>query len=272
LNVLVVLAAYRGGVLEHRILLDRPDLRLAAVRCPGASGWSPAEQVGGPSIVLVRRGVFVRRVDGVATVADATTGYVQFPGEWQQVAHPAGVDVCTSIGVPGDLAERLGDAGPLLVDAAADLAHRRLLSGTLVLDATGVADLATDLLAALLPPARPAPAGAAARRLVDDVRAALHADPRLPLAALAAGVGWSPWYLSRTFHRLTGATIAAYRMRLRVRAALDELADGGADLAGVAARTGFADQAHMTRALRRETGLSPGAARRLFQSVRTVRR
>jgi hypothetical protein len=36
-------------------------------------------------------------------------------------------------------------------------------------------------------------------------------------------------------------------------------------LAAIAARTGFADQAHMTRTLRREIDLSPAAARRLLR-------
>jgi AraC-like DNA-binding protein len=46
-----------------------------------------------------------------------------------------------------------------------------------------------------------------------------------------------------------------------VRAALDELPDTP-DLADLAVRVGFADQAHMTRAVRAETGATPAALRR----------
>jgi AraC-like DNA-binding protein len=270
-------------VLEHRGLLESPGLRLSVVRCRGEHAWSPEEQVTHSSVVLVRRGVFLRRVDATVAVADVTTGYVQRPGECQQVAHPAGGDVCTSISVPDDLAERFARAGPVVVSAGADLAHRRLIARTRSPDAgrPDVLDLAAALVDALLPPSRANAPSAAARRAVDEVRAALHTDPALGLDDLAALAGWSPWYLSRTFRRVTGATVGAYRRTLRVRAALDELTDGGGGgggddaqatlhgltsgrdgLAALAVRVGFADQAHLTRAMRREIDMPPAAARR----------
>jgi AraC-like DNA-binding protein len=254
-------------VPEHPDLLAAPDLRVSAVRCPGGHAWSPAEEVTRGSLVLVRRGVFVRRVGGATVVADVTTGYVQQPGEWQQVAHPAGGDVCTSIGVPGDLADRLAHAGPLTVTAAADLAHRRLAARTRTVRSGAAIDV-VDLVAALVDTLLPAslrPMPAAAARAVDEVRAALHARPDLGLDELAGVAGWSPWYLSRTFRRVTGTTIGGYRRTLRVRAALDDLVAGTDDLATLAVRRGFADQAHMTRAMRREIDLSPAVARRLLR-------
>lgn len=48
----------------------------------------------------------------------------------------------------------------------------------------------------------------------------------------------------------------------RLRAAADRLASTDLPLARIACETGFADQAHLTRALRRETGLTPAALRR----------
>lgn len=250
-------------MLEHRGLLDSPSLRLSAVRCRDAPAWSPEEPVTSAAVVLVRRGVFLRRVDGVTAVADTTTGYVQRPGEHQQIGHPAGGDVCTTLTVAPDVADRIAHAGPVTVTPAADLAHRRLLARSQA-GRVDVQDLAADVLAALLPaPARP-------HRGVDQVRAALHTDPELSLDELAALTAWSPWHLSRSFHRVTGLTICAYRLRLRVRRVLDALADGGdpASLAELARRAGFADQAHMTRAVRREIDVPPGVARRLFRADR----
>lgn len=237
------------------MLLESPLARVAAVRCPGGPSWSPEEQVSAASVVLVRRGVFRRRADGRSEVVDVTTGYVQLPGECQQIAHPSGGDVCTSLGVPPDLAHRLAAGGRLRVSPAADLVHRRLLAAA----GPDRADLVAELLAALLPEPDPGPAPA-----VDDVRALLHTDPGLDLSALAAAVGWSPWHLSRVFHRVTGSTINQYRRRLRVRAALDAL-PGCRDLAGLAGRVGFADQAHLTRAVRAETGDTPAALRRALE-------
>jgi len=51
---------------------------------------------------------------------------------------------------------------------------------------------------------------------------------------------------------------AAFRAEARVHRALALMAAGGASLAGIAAGTGFADQAHMTRAIRALTGRPPG--------------
>ena len=265
LNVLVVPAAYRCGVLDHRSLLDTPHLRVSAVRCPGGHAWSPVEPAARSSVVLVRRGVFARRVDGVTAIADVTTGYVQRPGEWQQVAHPAGGDICTSIGVADEVADRFG---AVVVKPAADLAHRRLIArAARSPSAIDLVDLATALVDVLLPSSRGATPPPAARRAVDEVRSALHASPEFGLDDLAALVGWSPWYLSRTFRRVAGTTIGGYRRTLRVRAALDGLTTGGESLGALAARVGFADQAHMTRAMRREIDLSPAAARRLLHAA-----
>ncbi|MFI7541397.1 helix-turn-helix domain-containing protein [Actinoplanes sp. NPDC049599] len=245
-------------MLTHTVLLAAPDLRVATVSCSGPARWSAAEEVGASAVVLVRRGVFARRADGRAGVADPVQGYVQRPGEVQQVAHPAGPDTCTSISIAPDLADRLAWAGPVTVSPAADLAHRRLIARA----TTGAdpADLATDLLAELLPP----PVRRPSRRAIDEVRIALHGDPGARLDDLAELAGCSRWHLSRTFHQVTGITINAYRLRLRARAALTELGDAGEGLAAVAARAGFADQAHLSRTLRRELGLSPGEVRKLL--------
>jgi AraC-like DNA-binding protein len=252
-------------VLKHRVLLESPLTRVAAVRCPGGHAWSPEEQVAGAAIVLVRRGVFFRRAGGRSALADVTTGYVQLPGECQQIAHPAGGDVCTSVGVPDDLAARFGR---VVVTARADLAHRRLLAA----DPSDRADLVADLIVALLPAPListrlPAPGFRDPSPAIDEVRALLHADPAADLTTLASAVGWSPWHLSRIFHRTIGCTLSAYRRRLRVRAVLDEL-PGAPGLAALAASAGFADQAHMTRAVRAETGRTPAALRKALHQGR----
>jgi AraC-like DNA-binding protein len=241
-------------MLDFRALLTTGWAEATAVRCPG--GHTTEEPVTGAAVVLVRRGVFVRHVDGRAALADVTTGYLQLPGQTQWISHPLGGDVCTSLRVPPELADRFAHAGRVHVSAEADLVHRRLLAAP----PGERADLAGELLAALLP----APTVArAAHPVVEGVRELLHTDPGLDLTALAASAGWSPWYLSRSFRQVTGCTVSAYRRRLRVRAAIDDLiSDREAGLAAVAARSGFADQAHLTRAVREETGSPPAALRR----------
>jgi AraC-like DNA-binding protein len=245
-------------MLTHTVLVADPDLRVAAVSCSGPARWSAEEEVGTSAVVLVRRGVFARRADGRAGVADPVQGYVQRPGEVQQVAHPAGADTCTTISIAPGLADRLGRAGPVIVSPAADLAHRRLVGRAV--SGTDLADLATDLIGQLLPP----PARRPHHRAVDDVRIALRTDPGASLDDLAELAGCSRWHLSRTFHQVTGLTINAYRLRLRARAVLAELGDSSDGLAELAARAGFADQAHLSRTMRRELGRSPGEIRKLL--------
>lgn len=72
----------------------------------------------------------------------------------------------------------------------------------------------------------------------------------------------SPHHLSRIFHSVTGTTISRHRRRLRARRALERLAAGDRDLARLAFELGFADQSHLCRVLRVETGQMPSALRR----------
>ncbi|MEU3726998.1 AraC family transcriptional regulator, partial [Streptomyces sp. NPDC031705] len=106
----------------------------------------------------------------------------------------------------------------------------------------------------------------ARRRLADDARAALGADVNQGLDALATAVGCSPHHLSRVFRTETGTSLSGYRDRLRLARALDRLAEGERDLAGLAHDLGFSDQSHFTRVLRRTTGRPPGRLRALLSS------
>ena len=98
------------------------------------------------------------------------------------------------------------------------------------------------------------------RRVRDQVHDCAGAAP--PVRELARTVGVHPVYLARAFRRASGAPVTEYARRLRLRAAADRLASTDLPLARIACEVGFADQAHLTRALRRETGLTPAALRR----------
>jgi len=103
-------------------------------------------------------------------------------------------------------------------------------------------------------PMRPtSPAVAAARRRLDEA-------PERPvtLAELAALSGVDRFALLRGFARETGATPHAYLVQRRVRLARQLLAAGHVP-AEAALRAGFADQSHLTRAFRRQFGVTPGS-------------
>jgi hypothetical protein len=82
---------------------------LEDVRCHcDRSSWSPPEQTVAYTIVFVRRGCFRRLVNGVESVLDPATAYLERPGEEQQVAHPSdGGDTCTQIALPDDFVASL---------------------------------------------------------------------------------------------------------------------------------------------------------------------
>lgn len=107
--------------------------------------------------------------------------------------------------------------------------------------------------------------------VVGAAREILHerlVDPP-SLQALAAEVGTAPFALLRAFRAATGLPPHTYLNQERVRRAR-ALLDGGTSPAEVAARTGFADQAHLTRHFKRIVGVPPGSYRaaRTFKTER----
>lgn len=268
-------------MLSSRPLLVTADVTVAAVRCHGAgAAWSDPEPVGRFGLVLVRSGLFRREVDGAETVVDACAGYLHRPGSVQRIAHPAGGDVCTSLTIgPAALDMLTGGVAlprdrtnaPVFTSSAIDLEHRTLLARARAgADADELAEramlVAGGVVAGLVPHAVAAgvPTRPRARRAIDQVRQAVADDPGVRLADLARITELSPYHLSRLFRQRSGVTIGRLRSRLKVRRALDRLAEGQCDLATLAADMGFADQAHLTREVRRETGRTPGELRRLL--------
>ncbi|MBP1806870.1 helix-turn-helix domain-containing protein [Rubellimicrobium aerolatum] len=126
--------------------------------------------------------------------------------------------------------------------------------------------LATAMLGLILRPAptRPRPAGglspAQIRRVTDLMRAGMHR--RLSVAELAAAAGLSESWFAHAFRRSVGASPARHLTRLRIEAAQAMLRTAATPIGEIAAATGFADQAHLTRAFREATGTTPAAWRR----------
>ena len=98
----------------------------------------------------------------------------------------------------------------------------------------------------------------------DALAAALRADPSLSLEAWAEDTGLHPGSLSRGFERVFGMTAAAYRLAQRTHRAIDALVSGDAPLSELAIDCGFADQAHMSRAVARLAGVPPARLRRQY--------
>jgi AraC family transcriptional regulator len=91
-------------------------------------------------------------------------------------------------------------------------------------------------------------------RLRDHVVA--HLDDPIEVAALAEIAGRSPFHFSRVFTRSVGMTPHRWVVHLRLQRAIELVREGRSSLDEIAARTGFADQSHLSRWVRRVHGVS----------------
>lgn len=257
------------AVRRFRPVASGPGFEITAVSClDDHRRWSAAEPRLGHGMVLARRGRFRRQAGGQVTDVDPTVGYLMAPGDEEQFAHPAGGDLCTWIGLTPELwhtvAGERTPAGPAVyVDAALELTHRRLLAAATHGDIEfGVTE---HLIGALTQALRLSPPSVAGTLVADARHAIATGHPAATgLLALADLLGVSPYRLSRAFTRELGVSLTWYRNRVRVGRALDRLAAGERDLAGLAADLDFTDQSHLCRTLRAHLGRTPTEVRRLL--------
>ncbi len=244
------------------------------------------------SVVFTRSGLFVRHIGRRRTVADPNHVLFFNRHDPYRVSHPVpGGDDCTVfMPRPEILSELITPYEPDVADrpeapfsmaltpsdARVYLLHRRLLQHLDggAPDHTAVDEVVLDLLEHLLARAyarcgqRARPARTATRRAHRDTVAATKAvltarsAERLPLADIARAVHCSPYHLSRLFRRETGLPIHRYLHRLRLRRALERLADGSPDLTELALAVGFSSHGHFSDAFRREFSHPPSYLRR----------
>lgn len=94
-------------------------------------------------------------------------------------------------------------------------------------------------------------------------------DPNCRLDRWADAYGIAPETVSRGFARAYGITPATFRAEIRARRALKQIVHSMTSLIEIASVLGFADQAHMTRAVRVLTGATPSHWRSRSSSFKT---
>jgi AraC-like DNA-binding protein len=89
---------------------------------------------------------------------------------------------------------------------------------------------------------------------------AAHPGGRWPLVEIARRLGCSVFHLSRTFRRVHGRTLTAYRAEIRLQFAVARLRDQpDADLTDLALDCGYSSHSHFTASFRKSLGLTPSA-------------
>jgi AraC family transcriptional regulator len=104
-----------------------------------------------------------------------------------------------------------------------------------------------------------APRGRLSRPELEKIRDHILAHLAEPIEVddLAALAGRSSFHFSRVFARSVGMTPHRYVVHLRLQAALRHIRARRMGLAEIAADTGFADQSHLSRWIRRVHGVAP---------------
>ncbi len=108
------------------------------------------------------------------------------------------------------------------------------------------------------------PVSATHHGLVDDAKTfmATNFDDRISLTDIGTAVGSSRFHLARVFRQVTGTSLHQHLTSLRLRAALNRLADGEEGIADIAVDVGFSSHSHLSQAFRRTFGISPSRYRR----------
>ena len=95
---------------------------------------------------------------------------------------------------------------------------------------------------------------------------AAAAQQQQPMSAVADQFGCSPSAFSRLFHQQVGMRAVFFRNQLRLLTAEDRLL-AGLPISEVAADCGYADQAHLTREIKKFRGVTPGVYLSSYQEL-----
>jgi AraC-like DNA-binding protein len=281
--------------LTFRPLYECPVVSVRDYDCRAGRGGPAAEEHSGSNnIVLMRRGAFCKHFGRRGVTADVNQAVFFSRGSTYRVSHPAdcgdrGTVFVAAPRVLHDIVRELdpsvGDhpdqpfpfvTGPC--DAGVFWRHRELVlrleageSGPpdpLWADVTALQLVADVLEAAFarhgLPRRRRngTDADHADRAEAAKTYLAGRLGERVTLDDVARAVHASPFHLARVFRQRTGVPVHRYLTRLRLRAALERLADGTNNLTALALELGFSSHSHFADAFRREFGRTPSAVRR----------
>ena len=273
------------------VVFASPVVRVGRWRCPADH---PAFTDSGPAsealFVFPREGVWIQHEGGEPFVADANTVTYYNKGQCytRRMLSRRG-DQCEWFAVsPEAIADTLAAHDPAVIDrpdvpfqfthgpsdpdsylrqrmvfqhVSRERNADRLFVEEAVLSVLGDVTGLAYQRHGLKRPARPRQ-----RRDVDLVESARDViahrfKDNLSLSDIASEVDSSVFHLARVFKARTGFSLHAYRNQLRLRAALERLAEPGVDLIDIALDLGFSSHSHFTETFRRCFGKTPSVVR-----------
>ncbi|MBX7187654.1 MAG: AraC family transcriptional regulator [Vicinamibacteria bacterium] len=277
-------------------LHESPLIRVEDYICRTVQGGpGEEERHSANTIVLMRHGVFCKHFGRQSVTADVNHAIFFSKGSTVKVSHPAD---CGDRGTVFTLAPRvLRDivreldptvddhpdrpfpfvTGPC--DSSAFWRHRELVQRIAAQDLQPLEHLWADvtalqLSADILEAAfRQAGVTRKPRRAATDREHADRAEAaktflasslgrRVTLDDVAKAVHTSPFHFTRIFQQRVGVPVHRYLTQLRLRAALERLAEGEDDLTTLALDLGFSSHSHFADAFRKEFGRTPSEVRR----------
>lgn len=267
--------------VPEKLLVNGDMLAVGTFRCAAAD---PLFADSGPcnsnAIVFPRSVIRITHSNGPSFVADPTTIALYNRGQRYKRHAISPADHSDWIALSDDLLREMAEwsTGRRKIDEPFDkpclaappslYVRQRLLFESLLHDPEADSDAAEQtamllVAEALAPMRRWRTENVQANRQVAAAKEliARHLDTNLPLRAVSAAVGASPFRLCRLFKAATGTTLSEFRTDLRLRVALQRLARPTADILEIATNLGFSSHSHFTARFTRRFGLTPSAFR-----------
>ena len=272
------------------ILYSSTTVRVGAFRCPvDDPRFRDSGPIQGHLVAFPRTGVWIKQAGSPPVVADQRIVTIYNRGrEYRRAPLSTVGDRCDWFAVAPEIAVAIArehdarapedpdrtfrfewaPSDPSLYLRQRRLFHRLERGG---IDRLEVEEEVLGLIGAVLgraagaatPPTTIGRSAKARRDLVEGARAELarSLDQPTDVANLAARLGSSPYHLCRVFRKETGLTLHGYRLDLRLRAAVERLADPDVRLSRLAFELGFSSHSHFTSVLRSRFGFTPSACR-----------
>jgi AraC-like DNA-binding protein len=264
------------------VLLATPDLVLGEFSCgPDDELWSVDNDIGDlPHIVWPATTVEILRSGSATLCADANTVVLYDPGtayRRRRIASAGDRSVFLALRsglldqLPAALVHPDGErfaAGHVFCSARSWLGKERLVAASRArrIDPLRLEEMALAVVAEAADETDPPNAMSTGnvRARVEQASVLLGRQLEAPqlVTDVARVVGISPFHLARQFRACKGQSMYAYRQGLRLRSAVRRVfEEPGADLAAVAADSGFASHSHFSASCRRAFGEPPSALR-----------